>query len=188
MQKLFAGRTEPLAMHYRVNAGFMRSTQWMQHPEQGGRFIGEGGHFVDVMQFLCGALPTSVLALAPTDTARRYNNDNVLVSITFADGSAGTIHYLANGATVVEKEYLEVFGDQKTARLWNFKKLESAVGRKKSTTSFSGDKGHVSEMRALLAGFQSGSGSPISIESLAATSRATFAVMKSLRTNGVVQI
>jgi polar amino acid transport system substrate-binding protein len=188
IQKLFAGRTEPLAMHYRVHAGFMPATQWMQYPDQGGRFIGEGGHFVDVMQFLCGAAPTSVYAVAPTDIARRYNHDNVLVSITFADGSVGTIHYLANGANAVEKEYLEVFGDSKTARMWNFKKLECAVGRKKSITSFSGGKGHAEEMKALLDGFESGTGSPISIESLAATSRATFAALESLRTDGVVRL
>jgi predicted dehydrogenase/threonine dehydrogenase-like Zn-dependent dehydrogenase len=188
IQRLFAGRTEPLAMHYRVNAGFTPATHWMQHPDQGGRVIGEGGHFVDVMQFLCGALTTSVYAVAPIDASRRYNNDNVLVSITFADGSVGTIHYLANGANAVEKEYLEVFGDSKTARLWNFKKLECAVGRKKSTTSFSGDKGHAEEMKALLNGFESGAGSPISIDSLAATSRATFAVMESIRTDRVVRV
>lgn len=188
IQRLFSGRTEPLAMHYRVNAGFTPSTHWMQHPDQGGRVIGEGGHFVDVMQFLCGALPTSVYAVTPSDNARRYNNDNVLISITFADGSAGTIHYLANGANSVEKEYLEVFGDSKTARMWNFKKLECAVGRKKSTTSFSGDKGHAAEMKALLNGFESGTGSPISIDSLAATSRATFAAVESVRTNCVVRV
>jgi polar amino acid transport system substrate-binding protein len=188
IQRLFAGRTEPLAIHYRVNAGFTPATHWMQHPDQGGRIIGEGGHFVDVMQFLCGALPTSVYAVAPTDSARRYNHDNVLVSITFADGSVGTIHYLANGANAVEKEYLEVFGDAKTARMWNFKKLECAVGRKKSTTSFSGGKGHAEEMKALLDGFESGAGSPISIDSLAATSRATFAVLESLRTDCVVRV
>jgi predicted dehydrogenase/threonine dehydrogenase-like Zn-dependent dehydrogenase len=188
IQRLFAGRTEPLAMHYRINAGFMPSTQWMQHPEQGGRFIGEGGHFVDVMQFLCGALPMSVYAIAPTDDARRYNNDNVLVSITFADGSVGTLHYLANGANAVEKEYLEVFGDSKTARMWNFKKLECTVDRKKSNTSFSGDKGHATEMKALLAGFESAAGAPISIDSLAATSRATFAAMESVKTDTVVRI
>jgi polar amino acid transport system substrate-binding protein len=188
IQRLFAERTEPLAMHYRVNAGFMPFTNWMQHPDQGGRLIGEGGHFVDVMQFLCGALPTSVYAIAPTDKVRRYNNDNVLISITFADGSAGTIHYLANGANAVEKEYLEVFGDSKTARMWNFKKLECAIERKKSTASFSGDKGHAAEMKALLDGFESGTGSPISIDSLAATSRATFAVLESLRTDCVVRV
>ncbi len=188
IQKLFAGRTEPLAMHYRVHAGFLPTTHWMQQPDQGGRFIGEGGHFVDVMQFLCGALPTSVHAVAPTDIAGRYNHDNVLVSITFADGSVGTIHYLANGSNAVEKEYLEVFGDQKTARMWNFKKLECAVGRKKSSTSFSGDKGHAAEMKAVLDGFESGTGSPISIDSLAATSRATFAAMESVRTDRVERL
>lgn len=188
IQKFFAGRTEPLVMHYRVNAGFMPSAHWMQHPEQGGRFVGEGGHFVDVMQFLCGALPTSVHAVAPTDEARRYNNDNLLVSITFADGSAGTIHYLANGSNAVDKEYLEVFGDQKTARMWNFKTIECMDGRKKSTSSFSGDKGHAVEMKALLDGFESGTGSPVGIDSLAATSRVTFAVVESIRTGRVVPI
>ena len=188
IQRWFAGRTEPLIMHYRVNAGLIPATEWPQHPDQGGRVIGEAGHFVDVMQFLCGAVPTSVYAVAPTDQARRYNHDNVLVSITFADGSAGTIHYLANGANAIEKEYLEVFGNSKTVRMWNFKKLECASGRKKSTTSFSGDKGHAAEMKALLDSFESGTASPISIYSLVATSRATFAVMESLRTNSVVRI
>jgi len=188
IQKLFAGRTEPLAMHYRVNAGFLPSTNWMQSPEQGGRFIGEGGHFVDVMQFLCGALPVSAHAVAPLDGAHRYHNDNVLLTITFADGSVGTIHYLANGANGVEKEYLEVFGGQKTARMWNFKKIECVDGRKKNTTSFSGDKGHAAEMKAVVEAFESGKASPISVESLAATSRVTFAAMESLRSDNVIRI
>jgi predicted dehydrogenase/threonine dehydrogenase-like Zn-dependent dehydrogenase len=188
IERLFAGRAEPLAMHYRVNAGFMPLTHWIQQPEQGGRIVGEAGHFVDVMQFLCGALPVSVHAVAPADTARRYRNDNVLITLTFADGSVGTIHYLANGADAIEKEYLEVFGDQKTARMWNFKKLECAAGRKRSVKLFSGEKGHAREMKALLESFESGSGSPIGIESLAATSRATFAVMESLRTGRVIRL
>jgi predicted dehydrogenase len=187
IQKIFAQRTEPLTMYYRVNAGFMPSTNWMQYPDQGGRFIGEAGHFVDVMQFLSGVLPTTIYAVAPTDDIRRYNNDNVLVTITFADGSIGTLHYLANGANAVEKEYLEVFGDSKTARMWNFKKLECACERKKSTTSFPGDKGHAAEMKVLLEAFESGAPSPISMECLAATSRATFAAMESLRSGAVLR-
>ena len=188
IQKMFAGRTEPLAMHYRVNAGYLAATSWMQAPGQGGRFIGEGCHFVDVMQFLSGALPTSVHAIAPADGAHRYHNDNLLVSITFSDGSAGTIHYLANGSTAVEKEFLEVFGDQKTARMWNFKKVECSTGRKTTSTSYSGDKGHAAEMKTLLEAFAAGKGSPVSIDSLAATSRVTFAVLESLRTKSVVQL
>lgn len=188
IEQFFSARTEPLVMHYRVNAGFLASTNWVQQPEQGGRFIGEAGHFIDVMQFLCAALPVSVYAVAPDDPARRYHSDNLLVSITFADGSAGTIHYLANGANAVEKEYLEVFAELKAARMWNFKKLECAAGRKKSSHSFSGDKGHTAEMKAVLQAFESGAGSPISIESLAATSRVTFAAMESLRTGSMVRL
>ena len=188
MKQWFSSRTEPLAMHYRVHAGFMPSTHWLQDPEQGGRFIGEGGHFVDTMQYLCGAPPASVYAVAPTDDARRYRNDNILVSITFADGSVGTLHYLANGADGVEKEYLEVFGNSKTARMWNFKRLECIVGQKKSSKSFSGDKGHAAEMKAMLNSFESGAGSPIPIDSLAATSRTTFAAMESVRTGRVVPV
>lgn len=188
IRKIFAERTEPLAMHYRVNAGFIPSTHWMQQPEQGNRFIGEGGHFIDVMQFLCEALPVSVHAVAPADSARRYNHDNMLVSITFADGSVGTIHYLANGATAIEKEYLEVSGDSKTARMWNFKKIDCAIARKITTKSFAGDKGHAAEMKAFLDGFESGSGSPIRLDSLAATSRATFAALESLKSASVVRL
>ncbi len=188
IQRLFSARTEPLTMLYRVNAGFLPSTNWVHQSEQGGRFIGEGGHFVDVMQFLTGALPTSVHAVAPSDPAHRYRGDNLTVSVTFADGSVGTIHYLASGANAVEKEYLEVFGDQKTARMWNFKKLECAIGRKKSTNSFSGDKGHASEMKAVIEGLESGKGSPISLDSLVATSRVTFAALESLSTGNRVRI
>jgi hypothetical protein len=72
--------------------------------------------------------------------------------------------------------------------MWNFKKLECAVGRKKSTSSFSGDKGHAEEMKALLDGFESGTGSPISFDSLVATSRATFAALESLRAGSIVRI
>lgn len=188
IQNFFAARCEPLTMHYRVNAGFLPPTSWLQQPEQGGRFIGEAGHFVDVMQFLCGALPTSVYAVAPNDYARRYSGDNLLVSITFADGSAGTVHYLASGASAVEKEYVEVSAESKTARMWNFKKLECASERKKSNRSFSGDKGHATEIRSVLQAFESGSGPPIALESLAATSRATFAAMESLRTGHAVRL
>jgi predicted dehydrogenase/threonine dehydrogenase-like Zn-dependent dehydrogenase len=187
IQEWFSGRTEPLAMHYRINAGFSPSTHWTQQCEQGGRIIGEGGHFVDVLQFLCGAPPTSVYAVGPADGANRYSNDNVHISMTFADGSVGTIQYLANGANAVEKEYLEVFGNSKTARLWDFKKLELAASRNKSTRSFSGNKGHAAEMKALLDAFEFGTGAPITIGSLEATSRATFAAMESRRTARVIR-
>jgi hypothetical protein len=91
--------------------------------------------------------PPASTVVAPIDGARCYNHDNLFVTITFAGGPVGTIHYLADGSTVVGKEYLEVFGDRKTARLWNFNQFECAIGREPARSTFSGDKGHAAEMR-----------------------------------------
>ena len=33
IQNMLAGRTGPLVMHYRVDAGFSPSTHWIQHPD-----------------------------------------------------------------------------------------------------------------------------------------------------------
>ena len=59
MQKAFQGRSTPLMMHYRVNAGFIPADSWVHDPvEGGGRIIGEACHFIDLMHFLAGAPPT----------------------------------------------------------------------------------------------------------------------------------
>jgi hypothetical protein len=66
---LLAGRSEPLAAHYRVNAGYIPLTHWLHDPEQGGgRIIGEGCHFVDFLTFLVGSRRYSVSA-RPCPTA-----------------------------------------------------------------------------------------------------------------------
>jgi threonine dehydrogenase-like Zn-dependent dehydrogenase len=49
---------EPLALHYRVNAGFVARDHWVNDPEQGGgRILGEVCHFTDFLSFLTGSRP-----------------------------------------------------------------------------------------------------------------------------------
>jgi predicted dehydrogenase len=44
---------EPLAIHYRVNAGYIPADHWVNDLEQGGgRILGEVCHFVDFLCFL----------------------------------------------------------------------------------------------------------------------------------------
>lgn len=186
--KEFMSKTnEPLVMTYRVNAGFLPASSWYQGSEQGGRIIGEGCHFVDTMQFLSGSLPVSVFATAPADSNNRYNNDNVSVEIAFADGSVGHILYVANGASSMPKEYFEVFGGGRSATMDNFKTVTLYDGGRKRSQSFSGDKGHASEMKAVFDGIHRGE-SPIPFFSLVATSRATFSILDSLRSRARVDI
>ena len=53
MKSFLATITEPLALHYRINAGSLPSDHWVNDREQGGgRILGEVCHFVDLLSFL----------------------------------------------------------------------------------------------------------------------------------------
>jgi predicted dehydrogenase/threonine dehydrogenase-like Zn-dependent dehydrogenase len=187
IRQFMSSVTESLVVTYRVNAGYLPVNSWYQSSDQGGRIVGESCHFVDTMQYLTGSLPISVNAISPMDTAHRYNHDNVSIQLIFANGSVGNITYVANGASSMSKEYLEISGGGRSATMDNFKQVVLYDGRKKNTKSFSGDKGHASEMNALLDGIRQGK-PPISFESLVATSRTTFASVKSSRDGAKVEV
>src|SRR5262249_12677340 len=101
---------EPLMMHYRINAGFIKSDHWIQDRSQGGgRILGEVCHFVDLLTHLAGALPVRVLAGALPDNGK-YRTDNISVMLEFANRSIGTIAFCANGDPSFPKERIEIFG------------------------------------------------------------------------------
>lgn len=189
IKKHFAGVREPLVMTYRVNAGFIKLDHWVQAESQGGRIIGEGCHFIDCMQFLCGARPVSVYAAAiGSENAQTRNADSVSITIRFSDGSVGTLQYLANGDASIAKEYFEVFGGGSTAIMDNFRTVTLARGRKSKVSKFNGDKGHTEEVKATLAAMKSGGPMPISFESLYDTTLATIAATESLESGLVVRL
>lgn len=172
---------EPLALHYRVNAGFIPADHWLNDPQQGGgRIIGEVCHFVDLLCFLVGAAPVEVQAHSLANPGK-YSNDNVVSQIRFADGSQGTISYLANGDKAYSKERLEVFGGGRVAVLEDFRRLELvAQGRKQVFRSLlSQDKGHRSEWQAFVDAIRNGGTSPIPFSEIVATMLATFALEES---------
>ncbi len=187
IREFFAGRKEPLAMIYRANAGFIPSSSWVQDPAQGGRIVGEACHFVDVMQYLTGAAPVRVSAACHAPANRSIPDADVSsILISFDDGSIGTIHYFAKGDPSVEKEYLEVYGENRTAILHNFTRVECSTQRKKQVHRFDGSKGHAEEILAAAAAAREGRDFPIPFESLARTTRVTFAALESIRTGAPV--
>lgn len=183
----FAGAGEPLVMMYRVNAGFIPVENWIQAESQGGRIIGEGCHFIDCMQFLTGARPTSVYAAAiGSQNAQVRNADSVSITIRFSDGSVGTLLYLANGDPSIPKEFMEVHGAGRSAIMDNFRQVTLARGRKSKVEKLDGDKGHAEEVQQTLAAMKEGKPMPISFESLYDTTRVTFAALESLATGQAV--
>jgi predicted dehydrogenase len=80
------------------------------------------------------------------------------------------------------KERLEVLGAGSTAILDDFRLLDlHRAGKQRVIRKFVQDKGHRAEMQAFVEAVRRGRESPINIETIAATSRATFAAVDSLR-------
>jgi predicted dehydrogenase len=180
----FAGRTEPLFVHYRVNAGTLPPSHWTQDPEQGGgRIIGEACHFVDFITFLIGSAPGSVSAQALPDNGK-YRGDNATMTFTFADGSIGVVDYLANGDKSFPKERVEVFCAGRVAVLDDFRSLELVQDGKRKVIKGAPDKGWTNEWRAFARAIREGGEPPIPYEQLVGVTQATFAAVDSRREAG----
>ena len=181
MKRFFEDISEPLALHYRINAGSLPPDHWVRDPEVGGgRVLGEVCHFVDFLSFLSGSLPVEVQA-RPLRTAGPSSEDSVLVCIRFANGSEGSLHYLANGDRSVSKERLEVFGGGAIAVLEDFRRLDlTRFGRTSTLRSrWQQDKGHRGEWDAFAECLRSGKAEPIPFESIVATTLTTLSILKS---------
>ncbi|MCC7128817.1 MAG: hypothetical protein B6D39_07320 [Anaerolineae bacterium UTCFX2] len=183
MKNFLDKRQEPLYIHYRVNAGFLPLNHWTQDPEQGGgRIIGEGCHFIDFLCYLTGALPVSVSARGLPDGGR-YQEDNVVMSFVFPDGSLGLVSYLANGDKAFTKERVEAFSGGRVAALEDFRSLELVFDGKRKTyrSRLKQDKGHRAEWKAFAQAIESGGPPPIPYDQIFGVMRAAFDAVEALR-------
>jgi predicted dehydrogenase/threonine dehydrogenase-like Zn-dependent dehydrogenase len=163
------GRRGPLSVRYLVNAGGMDAKSWYLDADEGSRFVGEGGHFVDTLSALVGA--------DPVDIHSAVRGDEVSALLVYPDGSTGSIDYVTTGSPRFPKEILDVSGAGTNARLDNFRKL-SVWGRGRPSTrrAVTADKGQRGQLAAFVAAVADGREMPISLESLVATTRATLAI------------
>jgi predicted dehydrogenase len=164
MHRLMRAVAEPKSLVMTVNAGAIPADHWTQHPQQGGgRMIGEGCHFVDLLRFLVGQPIVMAQAVQLTSrTAGFLGDDKFTATLQFADGSVGTIHYLANGHRTYPKERLEVFAAGRILQLDNFRSLTGFgwPGFRRQSL-WKQDKGHKAEVAAFLEAIRLGNPSPI---------------------------
>ncbi|HWS55369.1 MAG TPA: Gfo/Idh/MocA family oxidoreductase, partial [Pyrinomonadaceae bacterium] len=157
---------------------------WTQDPrEGGGRIVGEGCHFVDLMQFWTGAHVTRVHAEAVAARDEQVTDeDNVVVTLRFADGSNGVLAYVAEGDRSLPKERAELFGGGLAFVLEDFRRATlHRGGREEALKLRAQDKGQAGQARAVCALVRAGGPLLTPLEDLANTSRATFRIRESLR-------
>lgn len=190
LKEFVQGMAGPLVMLYRVNAGSLPATHWLRDPEQGGgRLLGEVCHFIDLMTFLAGSLPTQVEArrLQPGSADQE---DSLLITLAFAGGALGSIAYLANGDKSFPKERLEIFGEGRVGVLDDFRRLETSQAgqRRRWSSPLRQDKGHRALWQAFVDAIRTGGPPPIPYADLMAVSQATIAASLALRTGEAVDL
>jgi predicted dehydrogenase len=170
----------PLVITYRVNAGRLPLQHWYLDRRQGGRLIGEVCHFVDTCGFLVGQHATGVYCVGSARGEALLDQD-LIVTLRYADGSVATISYASGGASTTSKERIEVLGRGHSAVVDDFRRT---LLDGKTQRGLPSDKGHEAEMRALRAAILSGNRAEDvtrpALDSMAATLAAAQSLMTGL--------
>ena len=184
MKALLEGVRELKAFVMTVNAGAIPAEHWTQDPAVGGgRIIGEACHFIDLLRFLTDS-PISGFQAVSLDKVPgvAVAEDKASITLRFADGSIGTIHYLANGHKSFPKERLEVFAGGRILQLDNFRKLTGFgwPGFSKMNL-WRQNKGQKACAAAFVQAVEQGGAAPIPFEELMEVSRVSIEVAEALR-------
>ena len=185
MRQLVRVVPEPKAFVMTVNAGVIPPDHWVHDPVAGGgRIVGEGCHFIDLLRHLAGC-PVASWTVETLGRGRGggITEDKATITLRFEDGSMGTVHYLGNGHKSFPKERLEVFAAGGILVLDNFRSLVGfgwpGFRKMKLRTQ---DKGHSACLGAFVDAVRAGSDAPIPWAELDEVSRLSIEIADAART------
>jgi predicted dehydrogenase/threonine dehydrogenase-like Zn-dependent dehydrogenase len=182
IKELLSKRCGPLCMNMTVNAGEIPTDHWTQDLELGGgRIIGEGCHFIDLLSYITSS-PVHAVSAMMVGNGPVIQEDKMSIVLNFMDGSIGTINYFANGSKSYPKETLEIFNDGRVLKMENFRVTEGYrfAGFRKFKTMRQ-NKGHKNEIAAFIELIRTGGEPLIPFEQLAHVTHCSFVVMESAR-------
>jgi len=186
MRELLEGVHEPAAFVVTVNAGIIPADVWVHDPVAGGgRIVGEACHFVDLLRYLVGSPIASWQVATLTGSALAVTEDKATITLAFADGSIGTVHYLGNGSKAFPKERVEAFVAGRVLVLDDFRSLKGYgwPGFRK-LSSRKQDKGHAAAIAGFVRAVRAGAPAPMAWDEVLEVSRVSVAVAELARQGG----
>ncbi|EIJ39478.1 putative dehydrogenase [Galbibacter orientalis DSM 19592] len=189
MKTYIGDNTNPINIVATMNAGFIPQNVWVHDMEiGGGRIIGEACHFIDLCSFLCGSEVVSVCMNAMGLDVQE-NTDNASILLRYANGSNVVINYFANGSKSYSKERIEVYSQERTLVMDNWRELKAYGFKGKSSYKTKQDKGHFNQFKELIEHQKSGGcDGIIPFNSIINTTKASFAAIESLKEGRWVDI
>ena len=133
-----------------MNAGFIPPGVWVHDMEVGGgRIIGEACHYIDLCTYLSGskvkAVCMNAMGMNPEE-----NTDNASILLKYENGTNAVINYFGNGSKAYAKERVEVYSQERTLVMDNWRKLKAYGFKRGSDASGKQDKGHLNQFKSLI--------------------------------------
>jgi len=180
LRKALAQRSGAHRITITVNAGRLDPDHWTLDPRAGGgRIVGEGCHFVDLVRFLAGS-PIMEVRCRRRDTD---GQDGGEFEVIFSNGAVAAIDYRTDLPPHMPKEIIAVSGEGFSAQIHNWSKLTSSGLGGLSGGSFwsrAPRKGHPEALAAFLQSVGGGA-APIAADEIFEVSRWSIA-MQAMRT------
>lgn len=181
MRKALGLAESPMNIVATMNAGFIPSKVWVHDMEiGGGRIIGEACHFIDLITFLTGSKVKSV-CMNTMGIQSKENTDNASILLKYENGTNAVINYFSNGSKAYSKERIEVYHQDRTLIMDNWRKLKGYGFKNFNSATSSQDKGHQNQFNLLINAVQSGGNQIIPFDELVNTTKASFAAIESLK-------
>lgn len=187
MKKLLGNDNTPMNIIATMNAGFIPSDVWVHDMEiGGGRIIGEACHYIDLCSYLSGSTVKAV-CMNSMGSNPEENTDNASILLKYENGTNAVINYFSNGSKAYSKERVEIYSQERTLIMDNWRKLK-AFGFKGGNQSSKQDKGHYNQFKELLDQQRKGGYPIISFDEIVNTTKASFAAIESLKNGKWIEI
>lgn len=178
----------PMNVIATMNGGNIPANVWVHDMQVGGgRIIGEACHFIDLITYFTGskvrAVCMNAMGINPSE-----NTDNASILLKYENGSTGVINYFSNGSKAYSKERVEVYSQERTAIIDNFRQTTGYGFKGFSKLKTKLDKGHQTQFTELISRTKSGGAPLIPFDEIINTTQASFAAIESLKRQSWIAI
>ena len=181
MKKALGNDETPVNIVATMNAGFIPKDVWVHDMQVGGgRIIGEACHYIDLCLYLAGSKVTAVCMNAMGKNPA-VDTDNASILLKYENGSTAVINYFANGSKSYSKERIEVYSQERTMVMDNWRKVMFYGFKGASNSSGKQDKGHFNQFQKLIDQHKKGGEPIIPFDSIVNTTKASFGAIASLK-------
>jgi predicted dehydrogenase len=165
-------------------AGVPGDSWYQDGVEGGGMLFGDVCHYIDLAIFLAQSLPIEVSAFATTDPGHR--EDSWVISLRFATGGIGVVHYTSGNQKGLVGETIEVLGGGRSAQITGFRRLVLHGGSGGGMRQMQPDRGQKAMLHAMVAQFSGAPGANDFTESFLVSAQALLAAQRSITQRRIV--